>query len=174
MTVSQYNHVVPYTDLGGRGYFGVNAALVGDSWQPISDWSAISRQLKTVLGLFATAATGRRSVTNQSVTSRPPVSNHQKPFYDRFGHKEVSLVATKTSLQSNRPCILLQPVGDQSLTSLQPPCNLPVTTRNFGRKEVADRLQAMCDWGLRLVFIYIKICMVMVFKKVFLAATKQL
>ena len=28
MTVSQYNHVVPYTDLGGRGYFGVNAALV--------------------------------------------------------------------------------------------------------------------------------------------------
>ena len=28
MTVSQYDHVVPYTDLGGRGYFGVNAALV--------------------------------------------------------------------------------------------------------------------------------------------------
>ena len=27
MTVSQYDHV-PYTDLGGRGYFGVNAALV--------------------------------------------------------------------------------------------------------------------------------------------------
>ena len=28
MTVSQYDHVVPYTDLGDRGYFGVNAALV--------------------------------------------------------------------------------------------------------------------------------------------------
>ena len=28
MTVSQYDHAVPYTDLGGRGYFGVNAALV--------------------------------------------------------------------------------------------------------------------------------------------------
>ena len=28
MTVSQYDHVVPYTDLGGRGYFGVNAAVV--------------------------------------------------------------------------------------------------------------------------------------------------
>ena len=28
MTVSQYDHVVPYTDLGGRGYFGVNAAHV--------------------------------------------------------------------------------------------------------------------------------------------------
>ena len=33
MTVSQYDHVVPYTDLGGRGYFGVNAALV-----VIDDW----------------------------------------------------------------------------------------------------------------------------------------
>ena len=35
MTVSQYEHVVPYTDLGGRGYFGVNAALVyqvGAAW----------------------------------------------------------------------------------------------------------------------------------------------
>ena len=28
MTVSQYDHVVPYTDLGGRGYLGVNAAVV--------------------------------------------------------------------------------------------------------------------------------------------------
>ena len=28
MTVLQYDHVVPYTDLGGRGYFGINAALV--------------------------------------------------------------------------------------------------------------------------------------------------
>ena len=31
MTVSQYDHVVPYTDLGGRGYFGVNAALVNSA-----------------------------------------------------------------------------------------------------------------------------------------------
>ena len=28
MNVSQYDHVVPYTDLRGRGYFSVNAALV--------------------------------------------------------------------------------------------------------------------------------------------------
>ena len=28
MTVSQYDPVVPYTDLGGRGYFGVNTAFV--------------------------------------------------------------------------------------------------------------------------------------------------
>ena len=95
------------------------------------------------------SATGRRSVANQSATSRQPVGDHQKPFYDRFGRREVSLAATKTSLRPNHPCNLLQPVGDQSPTSLQPPCSLPVTTRNFGRKEVADRLQAMCDRGLR-------------------------
>ena len=117
--------------------------------QPIGDWSAISRRLKTVSGLSATAATGRRSVANQSATSRQPVGDHQKPFYDRFGRREVSLAATKSFLRPNRPCNLLQPVADQSPTSLQPPCNLPATTRNFGRKEVADRLQAMCDRGLR-------------------------
>ena len=117
--------------------------------QPIGNWSAISRRLKTVSGLSATAATGRRSVANQWTTSRQPVGDHQKPFYDRFGRREVSLAAT--SLRPNRPCNLLQPVGDQSPTSLQPPCNLPATTRNFGRKEVADRLQAMCDRGLNYV-----------------------
>ena len=116
--------------------------------QSIGDWSAISRRLNTVSGLSATAATGRRSVANQSATCRQPVGDHQKPFYDRFGRREVSLAATKTSLRSNRPCNRLQPVGDWSPTSLQPPCNLPATTRNFGRKEVADRLQAMCDRGL--------------------------
>ena len=116
--------------------------------QPIGDCSAISRLLKTVSGLSATAATSRRSVDNQSATCRQPVGDHQTPFYDRFGRREVSLAATKTSLRPNRPCNLLQPVANQSLTSLQPPCNLPATTRNFGRKEVADRLQAMCDRGL--------------------------
>ena len=117
--------------------------------QPIGDWSAISRLIKTVSGLSATAATGWRSVGNQSATCWQPVGDHQKPFYDRFGRREVSLAATKTFLRPNRPCNLLQPVGDQSPTSLQPHCNLPVTTQNFGRKEIADRLQAMCDRGFR-------------------------
>ena len=94
--------------------------------QPIGDWSAISRRLKTVSGLSATVATGRRSVANQSATCRQPVGDHQKPLYDRFGRREVSLAATKTSLRPNRPCNLLQPVGDQSPTSLQPPCNPPL------------------------------------------------
>ena len=75
--------------------------------QPIGDWSAISRRLKTVSGLSATAATDRRSVTDQSATSRRPVGDHQKPFYDRFGRGEVLLAATKTSLRPNRPCNLL-------------------------------------------------------------------
>ena len=115
--------------------------------QPIGDWSAISRRLKTVSGLSATAATGRRSVANQSATCRQPVGDHQRPFYDRFGRRKVSLAATKTSLRPNRPCNRLQPVGDQTPTSLQTPCNLSATTWNLGRKEVADRLQAMCDRG---------------------------
>ena len=114
---------------------------------PISDWSAISRRLKTVSELSVTAATGRRSGATQSATSWQPVSYHQKPFYDRFGRREVSLAATKTSLRPYCPCNLLQPVGDQSPTSLQPPPNLPATTQIFGSKEVADRLQAMCDRG---------------------------
>ena len=102
----------------------------------VGNRSATGRRLKTVSGLSTNAATGRQ-----------PVGNHQKPFYDRFGRREVLLAATETSLRPNRPCNLLQPVGDQSPTSLQPPCNLPATTRNFGRKEVADRLQAICDRG---------------------------
>ena len=121
--------------------------------QPIGDWSAISRRLKTVSGLSATAATGQRSIGNQSGTCRKPVGDHQKPFYDRFGCREVSVAATKTSLWPNRPCHRLQLVGDWSPTSLQPPCNLPATTWNFGRKEVADRLQAMCDLGYRCEFL---------------------
>ena len=111
----------------------------------VSDQSAT----ETVSGLSATAATGRRSVANQSATCRQPVGYHQKPFYNWFGRREVSLAATTTSLRPNSPCNRLQPVGNQSRTSLQPPCNLPATTRIFGCKEVADRLQAMCDRGLR-------------------------
>ena len=89
--------------------------------QPIGDWSAISWRLKTVSGLSATAATGRRSVTNQSATSRQPVGDQQKPFYDRFGRREVSLAATKTSLRPNCPCNLLRPPCNHPTTCLRPP-----------------------------------------------------
>ena len=109
--------------------------------QPIGDWSAISRRLNTVSGLFANAATGRRSVANQSaICRRPPKTFLGSIWLQRgFTCSNQNLLATKSSLQ---------PVADQSRTSLQPPCNLPATTRNFGRKEVADWLQAMCDRGL--------------------------
>ena len=80
--------------------------------QPTGDRSAISRQLKTVSGLSATAATGRRSVANQSATCRQP----PKTFLRSFGRREVSLAATKTSLRPNRPC-------NRSQTSHRPPCN---------------------------------------------------
>ena len=76
--------------------------------QPFGDWSAISRRLKTVSELSETAATGRRSVANQSATCRQPVGDYQKPYYDRFGCREVSLAATKTSLRPNRPCNLTE------------------------------------------------------------------
>ena len=101
----------------------------------------------SVSGLSTTAATGRWLVANQSPTSRQLVGEQQKLFYDRFDRWEVSLAATKTSLRPNRSCNPLQPVNDLSSTSLQLPCNLPSTNRNFGCKEVADRLQATCDQG---------------------------
>ena len=114
--------------------------LIAESVQLFGDRSAICRRPKLCRDCL-------QLLGDQSPTSRRPVGDHQKPFYDRFGRREVLLAATKTSLRSNRPCNRLQPVGDQSPTSLQPPCNLPATTRNFGHKEVADQLQAMCDWG---------------------------
>ena len=103
------------------------------SRQPIGNWSAISRRLKTVSGLSAIAATGRRS----SPTSRWPVGNHQKPFYDRFGRREVSLAATKTSLRPNRPC-------NRSPTSRRSPCNRPATSLRPLEILVARRSPTGC------------------------------
>ena len=110
------------------GFFLVSESLFGDR-------SATDRRLvgdqsatKTVSGLSATAAMGRQSVANQLATSWQPVGDHQNPFHDRFGRREVSLAATKISWRPNRPCNLLQPVGDQSQNFLQPPCYLPAPT----------------------------------------------
>ena len=114
------------------------AEISGTVWRPVGNRSAISRRLKTMLGLSATAATGRRSVANQLATSRQPVGDHQKPFYDRFGRREVSLAATKTSLRPNRPCNLLQPVADFVATALQPPCDHLKFWLQGGRRPVAS------------------------------------
>ena len=93
-----------------------------------SNWSAISRQ----------------PVGDLSATCRRPPNTFLRSIWSQRGFtcSNQNLLATKSSLQPSKP------VADQSPTSLQTPCNLSVTTRNFGRKEIADLLQAMCDRGL--------------------------
>ena len=107
-------------------------------WRSVSNLLAISRRLKTVSGLSATAATGRRSVGNQSATTK--------------NLSTIDLVAERSHLQQPKPpCDQIVPATfcNRSATSRRPPCNHPATSRNFGRKEVADRLQAMCDRGFK-------------------------
>ena len=67
--------------------------------QPIGDWSAISRRLKTVSGLSATAATGQRSVTNQSATCRRPPKTFLRSIWSQRGFtcSNQNLLATKSS-----------------------------------------------------------------------------
>ena len=102
--------------------------------QPIGDWSAISRRLKTVSGLSATTATGRRSVTNQSATSRQPPKSFLKP-----------------------PCDQIVPATfcSWSATSRRSPCNHPATSlrppefwSQGGRRPVASYvwLWDKCTW----------------------------
>ena len=117
-------------------WWAIDCQLIGNCLRLVGNWLATGRWqlIKTVSGLSATAATGRRSVANQSATSRQPVGDHQKPFYDRFGRREVSLAATKTSLRPNRPSNLLQPVGEWS----QPPSDHPKFWSQAGRRPVAS------------------------------------
>ena len=103
-------------------------------WRSVGDWSAISRQLKTVPGLFATTATGQRSVTNQSATCQQPPKTFLRSIWSQRGFA----CSNQTSLRSNRPCNLLQPVGDQSPTSLQPPCDHPKFWSQGGCRPVAS------------------------------------
>ena len=56
-------------------------------------------ETEIVSGLCATSAIGRRLIDNKLATSRQPVGDHQKPSYKPFCRREVSLAATKTSLQ---------------------------------------------------------------------------
>ena len=130
--------------------------FIAETLQLFGDRSATDRRLvgdqsaaKNVLGLSATAATGRRSVGDLSATCRRPPKNFLRSIWPQRGFtcSNQNLLATKLSLQPSA-------TGDQSPTSLQPPCNLPATTRNFGRKEVADWLQAMCDRGFNCRYIY--------------------
>ena len=118
-------------------------------WRPVSNRSVVSQWLKTVLGLSATIATCQRLVANQSLTSRRPPCDHQKPFCHQFGSREVSLAASKTSLWPNHPC----DICNLSATSQRLSCDLSPTSlwppEIMVQKEVTGRLQAMCDRGFR-------------------------
>ena len=89
------------------------------------NWSVISRQ----------------PVGDQSATCRRPPKTFLQSIWSQraFNYSNQNLLATKSSLQPSATG--WWPVADLLATVLQPP------TRNFGRKEVANRLQAMCDWG---------------------------
>ena len=132
---------------------GTDRQSTCDGLVTVYNCTKVNRRLKTVLGLSATTATGRRPVTNQSPTSRRPPCDHAKTFFNRFGHRVVSLAASKTSRDQIVLATflwLLQTVYDQSVCAWRSPNKLPVTVQyNNGGKAVADRLQAMRDRGFR-------------------------
>ena len=93
------------------------------------------------------SATGRRLVGDQSPTGRRPVASSRKDIPMR----------SPTSRRSvgNQSPISRRPVADQSPTSrrptAKPSCDSSATSAivlNFGRGEVAERLQCMSDLGL--------------------------
>ena len=106
--------------------------------QPIGDWSAISRRLKTVSGLSATAATARRSVSNQSATCRRPPKTFLRSIWSQrgFSCSNQNLLATKSSLQPSATGRRL--VADLLATALQPPCDHSKFWSQGGRRPVAS------------------------------------
>ena len=133
------------------------------NWRSVGDWSvtvswAFVFECRNSATFWRSvgnrSTTGRRSVGDeklcrdclqslqlvgdQSPTSRRPVGDYQKPFYDRFGRREVSLAATQTSLRPNRPCNLPQPASNLLATTLQPPRDHPKFWSQGGRRPVAS------------------------------------
>ena len=114
--------------------------------QPIGDWSAISRRLKTVSGLSANAATGRRSVTHQSAICRRPPKTFLWSIWSQRGFtcSNQNLLATKSSLQPSATGH--RPVADLLATALQPPCNHPKFWSQGGRPLVASYVWPGLKW----------------------------
>ena len=90
-------------------------------WRSVGNRSATGRRSVSDWKLCRDCLQPLQLVGDQSPTSRQPVGDHQKPFYDRFGRREVLLATTKTSLRPNHPCNLLQPPCNRPATSLWPP-----------------------------------------------------
>ena len=104
----------------------------------VGDQSATENCVKIVCNHCNWSAISRRPVGNLSATTK--------------NLSTIDLVTERFHLQQPKPpCDQIVPATfcKRSVTSLRPPCNRPATTQNFARKEVADRLQAMCDWGFR-------------------------
>ena len=107
-------------------------------WRSVGDWLAISRRLKTVSGLSATAATGRRSVANQSATCRRPLKTFLRSIWSQRGFtcSNQNLLATKSSLQPSATG--RRPVADLLATALQPLCDHSKFWSQGGRRPVAS------------------------------------
>ena len=118
--------------------------LIAESLQLFGDRSATDRRLvgdqsatkNCVVIVCNWSAISRQPLGDPSATCRRPPKTFLRSIWSQRGFtcSNQNLLATKSSLQP-------------SATGQQLPCNLPATTRNFGHKEVADRLQAMCDRG---------------------------
>ena len=85
---------------------------------------------------------GRRLIGDWSATSRRPVPTGRRP------------VAPSRKEVPTRSPISRQPVSDQSPTGRRPTAKpsrdssaTSAIVLNFGRGEVAERLQCMSDWG---------------------------
>ena len=114
------------------------------SQQPIGDQSVTKHCVRIVCKHCDLSETNRRTV--------PDLLSSTKNF------STIDLVVERLHLLQAKPPFeqivlapflrYLQPAGDQSATALRPFCNPPATAQNNGRKEVADRLQAMCYLGL--------------------------
>ena len=101
--------------------------------KPIGDWSAISRRLKTVSGLSATPATGRRPVGNLLATTK--------------NRSTIDLVAERFHLQQPKPpCDQIVPATfcKRSATCRWPPCNRSATSLRPPEILVARRSPTGC------------------------------
>ena len=152
------NHLmfILYCRVIGQRLPAISRQSVGDQLgsdrEPIGDRSATGWRLY-LERLFLIAESlqlfGDRSATERRLVGDPLATKNcvgivcNRCNWSAISHSNnQNLLATKSSLQTS--------ATGRPPTSLQPPCNLPATTRNFGRKEVADRLQAMCDRGFRM------------------------
>ena len=132
----------------------VSCAFVYDCRKSATFWRSVGNRSTTGRRSVGEWKLGRdclqplQLVGDRSPTSWRPVGNLSATTKNL---STIDLVPERFHLQQPKPpCDQIVPATfcNQSPTCLQPPCNLPATTRNFGRKEVADRLQAMCDRGL--------------------------